>query len=110
MDELVPPRHVARPTSASGRARAARHHAPAPVDPPATGNERFFSSLAHAAARLSGSLERAAILHIVVSEVAETLAVDAVTVRLVDAEGRLPVLAWAGLPARQARRLPPFTV
>ena len=109
VDEPVPPRHAPRPSSA--HARGVRHRpvgAPAPEAP--AGNERFFSSLAHAAARLSGSLERAAILHIVVGEVAETLQVDAVTVRLIDDEGRLPVLAWAGLPARQARRLPSFTV
>ncbi len=106
----MPPRHAARPASASRRARLSRDaRSPWAGEPTPAGSERFFSSLAHAAARLSGSLERAAILHIVVSEVAETLDVDAVTVRLVDAEGSLPVLAWAGLPARQARRLPAFT-
>ena len=106
----MPPRHAPRPSSGHARGdppsrRSARRRPRRPA-----GNERFFSSLAHAAARLSGSLERAAILHIVVGEVAETLQVDAVTVRLIDDEGRLPVLAWAGLPARQARRLPAFTV
>ncbi len=73
-----------------------------------TSSERFFTSLARAAARLSGSLDRDAILRIVVAEVAEALTVDAVTVRIVDQDGRLPVVAWTGLTARNARRLPTF--
>ncbi len=107
----MPPRHGPRPSAAAGRARSRPDRSTRVRRvTPQVGSERFFSSLAHAAARLSGSLERAAILRIVVTEVAETLAVDGVTVRLVDSQGRLPVLAWAGLPARQARRLPTFSV
>ncbi|MFI5261021.1 MAG: diguanylate cyclase [Candidatus Limnocylindrales bacterium] len=110
MDEPMPPRRVARQSGAPARGHARREH-PTHVPRVAAhvGSERFFSSLAHAAARLSGSLERDAILRIVVAEVAETLPVDAVTVRLLDGEGHLPVLAWAGLPAREARRLPDFS-
>ena len=84
MDDPLPPAAAARPVApdVTGHRLPARHRARR-VDGPTTDSERFFTALAHAAARLSGSLDRNAIFRIVVSEVAEALAVDAVTVRIV---------------------------
>ena len=109
VDDSLPPAAAARPVApdVTGHRLPARHRTRR-ADGPATGSERFFTALARAAARLSGSLDRNAIFRIVVSEVAEALSVDAVTVRIVDDDGHLPVVAWTGVSARNARRLPVF--
>ncbi|MGZ6344090.1 MAG: diguanylate cyclase [Candidatus Limnocylindrales bacterium] len=109
MDDVRPPAAQARP--AAPEATRTRAGAPGRVRgglAPTTGSERFFTSLARAATRLSGSLDRDAILRIVVAEIAEALSVDAVTVRIADEDGRLPVVAWGGVSARNARQLPVF--
>ena len=73
-------------------------------------NTRYFAALAAASRRLSGSLDREAVHRAVVREVLDVLEVDAVTMRVTTPDGRLPIVAAAGLGARAARRLPDFGV
>ena len=73
-------------------------------------NTRYFAALAAASRRLSGSLDREAVYRAVVREVLSALDVDAATIRVTTPDGRLPVVAAAGLGAHAARRLPEFSM
>lgn len=73
-------------------------------------NARYFAALAAAASRLSGSLDRASVHRAVVREVMAALDVDAATLRLVSPDGRMPIVAAAGIGARDVKTMPEFSV